>query len=42
MSFASVGARLPGVVIDDPGCVAKTYPGFWQALVRLGGEVRPA
>ena len=41
MSFAAIGARLPGVVIADPGCVAKTYPGFWKALVRLGGEVRP-
>lgn len=42
MAFASLGARLPGVVIDDPGCVAKTFPGFWKALVRLGGEVRTA
>ncbi len=40
MSFAAIGARLPGVVIDDPGCVAKTFPDFWKALVRLGGEVR--
>ncbi len=40
MSFASIGARLPGVVINDPGCVAKTFPDFWKALVRLGGEVR--
>ncbi len=40
MSFAALGARLPGVVISDPGCVAKTYPAFWKALVRLGGEVR--
>jgi 3-phosphoshikimate 1-carboxyvinyltransferase len=40
MSFAAIGTRLPGVVIADPGCVAKTYPDFWKALVRLGGEVR--
>lgn len=40
MSFAAVGARLPGVVIADPACVGKTYPGFWKALVRLGGEVK--
>ena len=35
MSFAVLGLRVPGVVIDDPGCVAKTCPGFfdlWQAL----------
>lgn len=42
MSFAAVGARLPGVVVREPGCVAKTYPDFWKALVRLGGQVRPA
>lgn len=41
MAFASVAARLPHVVIDDPGCVAKTYPDFWKAFVRLGGEVHP-
>lgn len=35
MSLALVGLRVPGVVINDPGCVAKTYPGFWQDLERL-------
>jgi 3-phosphoshikimate 1-carboxyvinyltransferase len=37
MSLALVGLRVPGVVINDPGCVAKTYPGFWQDLERLRG-----
>ena len=35
MSLAVIGLRVPGVVIDDPGCVAKTYPGFWQDWERL-------
>ena len=35
MSLALVGLRVPGVVIRNPGCVAKTYPGFWQDLERL-------
>jgi 3-phosphoshikimate 1-carboxyvinyltransferase len=35
MSLALVGLRVPGVVVNDPGCVAKTYPGFWQDLDRL-------
>lgn len=35
MSLALVGLRVPGVVIKNPGCVAKTYPGFWQDLDRL-------
>jgi len=30
MSLALVGLKAPGVVIRNPGCVAKTYPGFWQ------------
>jgi 3-phosphoshikimate 1-carboxyvinyltransferase len=35
MSLALVGLRVPGVVIRDPGCVAKTYPGFFADLERL-------
>ena len=35
MSLALVGLKVPGVVIDDPGCVAKTYPGFWNDLEKL-------
>jgi 3-phosphoshikimate 1-carboxyvinyltransferase len=30
MSFAVAGLRIPGIVIDNPGCVAKTFPDFWQ------------
>ena len=36
MAFALAGLRLPGVVIEDPGCVAKTFPTYWQALAQLG------
>ncbi len=32
MSFALAGLKIPGVTILDPGCVAKTYPGFWDDL----------
>jgi 3-phosphoshikimate 1-carboxyvinyltransferase len=33
MSFAIAGLRLPGgVIIQDPGCTAKTYPDFFQDL----------
>ncbi len=35
MSLALVGLKVPGVVIRDPGCVAKTYPGFWQDLSKM-------
>lgn len=35
MSLALLGLRAPGVRIADPGCVAKTYPGFWDDLEAL-------
>lgn len=35
MSLALVGLRVPGVVIRNPGCVAKTYPHFFDDLERL-------
>ena len=35
MSFALIGLRVPGVVIDNPACVAKTFPDYWQRLERL-------
>lgn len=41
MSFALAGLRVPGVAIADPGCVAKTFPGFWSAFDGLGAQ-RPA
>ncbi len=34
MAFAVAGLRIPGVVIDDPGCVSKTWPGFFDELER--------
>ncbi len=37
MSMALVGLIAPGVVILDPGCTAKTYPGFFEDLQRLRG-----
>jgi len=35
MSMALIGLKRPGVLIDDPACVAKTYPGFWADLAML-------
>jgi 3-phosphoshikimate 1-carboxyvinyltransferase len=35
MSLALVGLRVPGVVIKNPACVTKTYPGFFADLERL-------
>lgn len=38
MSFALAGLKIPGVTIRDPGCVAKTYPGFWSDLEALRAQ----
>ncbi len=35
MSLALVGLKVPGIVIDHPACVAKTYPHFFDDLERL-------
>jgi 3-phosphoshikimate 1-carboxyvinyltransferase len=32
MAFAIVGLRLAGIRIKNPGCVAKTYPEFFEHL----------
>jgi len=38
MALAVAGSAVPGVVVDDPACVAKSWPGFWDAWCRLAGE----
>jgi 3-phosphoshikimate 1-carboxyvinyltransferase len=35
MSFAVAGLRVPGLKIKNPGCVAKTYPQFFDDFFRL-------
>ncbi|MDE0170315.1 MAG: 3-phosphoshikimate 1-carboxyvinyltransferase [bacterium] len=35
MSFAVAGLVQPGVVVEDPDCVAKTWPGFFDMLESL-------
>ena len=35
MALAVAGCAVPGVRILDPGCVAKSWPGFWSAWGRL-------
>jgi 3-phosphoshikimate 1-carboxyvinyltransferase len=40
MSFSLLGLQAPGITILDPGCTAKTYPGYFQDLQRLcSGEL---
>jgi 3-phosphoshikimate 1-carboxyvinyltransferase len=35
MSMALIGLKIPGIVIRNPGCVAKTYPRFFEDLELL-------
>jgi len=35
MSLALLGLRAGGIEIEDPGCVAKTYPGYFADLELL-------
>ncbi|HXH59713.1 3-phosphoshikimate 1-carboxyvinyltransferase [Iamia sp.] len=35
MAFALLGLVVPGLSVADPGCVAKTHPGFFVDLDRL-------
>ncbi len=44
MGFALAGLRIPGVVIENPACVGKSYPGFWEdwrtVVQPIGTEVQ--
>jgi 3-phosphoshikimate 1-carboxyvinyltransferase len=40
MSLALPGLRIPGVVVRDPGCSAKTYPSFFADLAAVTKPTR--
>jgi len=40
MSFALLGLATPGIEIAGPGCVVKTFPGYWDLLDQLRGAGR--
>jgi len=40
MAFTALGARVPGIRVLSPGCVAKTYPRFFDDAARLGLGLR--
>ena len=41
MAAAAAAAACPGLRIQDPGCVDKSYPGFWSDFGKVFG-IRPA
>lgn len=38
MSFAVAGLRVPGVIISNEQCVAKSFPDFWERFNRMTTE----
>ena len=40
MSFAVTALKSPGIEIHDPGCVAKTFPDFFERLEKLCRKAR--
>lgn len=40
MAFGLLGTVTEGTVVQDAGCVSKTYPDFWTDIQRLGIEVQ--
>jgi 3-phosphoshikimate 1-carboxyvinyltransferase len=47
MCFATLGLKIPGVRIENPSCVKKTFPNFFQKLTMLspggwGAQIRDA
>jgi 3-phosphoshikimate 1-carboxyvinyltransferase len=39
MAFALAALVVDGLRILDPGCTAKTYPGYWRDLASVGAEL---
>jgi len=35
MAFSLIGLRVPGVIIENPSCVVKTFPNFFDVLETL-------
>jgi 3-phosphoshikimate 1-carboxyvinyltransferase len=35
MAFSLIGLRFDGVTIDNPGCVSKTFPDYFEVLETL-------
>jgi 3-phosphoshikimate 1-carboxyvinyltransferase len=42
MCFAIVGLKVPGIRINNPACVKKTFPNFFQKLAAFGAPILDA
>jgi 3-phosphoshikimate 1-carboxyvinyltransferase len=39
MCFGMLGLRVPGIRLENPACVKKTFPNFFHKLASLGARV---
>jgi 3-phosphoshikimate 1-carboxyvinyltransferase len=37
MAFSLIGLRIDGISIENPACVSKTFPNFFEVLDSLRG-----
>jgi 3-phosphoshikimate 1-carboxyvinyltransferase len=42
MSWAIAASQNPHLIIDNPGCVEKSFPHFWEELTHLGFKLEEA
>lgn len=42
MSLSLIGLKIPGIVINDPACVAKTFPTYFDVLEKAKSRGRSA
>jgi 3-phosphoshikimate 1-carboxyvinyltransferase len=35
MAFSLIGLRVDGVTIENPSCVSKTFPNYFEVLGQL-------
>jgi 3-phosphoshikimate 1-carboxyvinyltransferase len=40
MAFTPLAILYPGLVMNDPGVVGKSWPGFWEEMKKLGATIK--
>lgn len=40
MAFAPLAIIYPGLIMEDPAVVGKSWPGFWDELKKLGATIK--
>jgi 3-phosphoshikimate 1-carboxyvinyltransferase len=40
MAFAIAGTKIPGLKINNPAVVNKSFPNFWKTLKTIGIEIK--